>query len=144
MSDYAEGHYRVNEQGKKINWLDENIDPNTGKWLSREILKNWGWPEGKGGYERGKDYNHSAFCDLVLRGIVGIGLEDDRVTVNPLPPDGMWDYFKAENIPLKKHNWTVCYDKTGQHYGNGQGFFVYMDGNLVYHNEKISKWSWLK
>ncbi len=141
LSDYAGSHYRVNGQGEKINWLDENIDPDTGTWLSREILENWGWPKEKGGYERGKDYNHSAFCDLILRGIAGLCLEQDKVTVNPLLPGRMWDYFRAENVPLKKHNWTICYDKTGEHYGNGKGFFIYMDGQLVHWSEEISKWS---
>lgn len=141
LTDYAGSHYRINEQGKRINWLDENMDPDTGRWLSRDILKSWGWPKGKGGYERGKDYNHSAFCDLVLRGVAGISLEEDNVTVNPLLPDGMWDYFMAENVPFKNHSWTICYDKKGERYGNGKGFFIYMDGQLVHKDETISKWS---
>ena len=48
----------------------------TGVWLSRDILMRWNhtnvlgvsntsWPVEKGGKERGKDYNHSTFCDLV-------------------------------------------------------------------------------
>jgi len=26
----------------------------------------------KGGVERGKDYNHSTFCDLIITGLVGL------------------------------------------------------------------------
>ena len=25
----------------------------------------------KGGKERGKDYNHSTFCDLIINGLIG-------------------------------------------------------------------------
>ena len=35
-----------------IPWIDENLHPYTGEWLARGILKGWGWPLQKGGYER--------------------------------------------------------------------------------------------
>ena len=51
-----------------------------GDWISRTILERWKkekndkgeeWPENKGGKERGKDYNHSTFCDLIINGLIG-------------------------------------------------------------------------
>lgn len=140
LSDYARSHYRINEQGERINWLDENIDPETGEWLSRKILKDWGWRKDKGGYERGKDYNHSAFCDLIFRGIAGIQLKDHKVSIKPVLADDSLEYFMVEDVPLKKHRWTIFYDKTGTHYQNGQGFFIYMDNKLMFKSERIAEW----
>ena len=49
-------------------WIDEDMDPFTGDWTARTLLKADNWNPGRGGLERGKDYNHSTFCDLVLSG----------------------------------------------------------------------------
>ena len=47
-----------------------------GTWISRSILNRWraegkNIDEIKGGKERGKDYNHSTFIDLVISGLIG-------------------------------------------------------------------------
>ena len=63
------------EDGRVVPWIDENLNPQTGDWIARTRLKTWKngtWDAGKGGEERGKDYNHSTFCDLVISGLVGL------------------------------------------------------------------------
>lgn len=131
MCTYANCHYLVRDNGKKVNWLDENLHPDTGEWLSRKILKENGWPPKKGGYERGKDYNHSAFCDLVIRGICGICPEaPGELTVNPLIPENFWDYFLLEDLPCQGHLISVGYDRYGTEYGCGKGLWVKIDGVL--------------
>jgi len=116
---YALSHQR---DGKP--WIDENQHPYTGKWLAREQLEAWGWQPGKGGYERGKDYNHSLFCDLVLSGLLGIGTDDGgSLAVNPLIPDS-WDYFLVTNITHREKRYTVLFDRTGERYGEGRGLRV--------------------
>jgi len=128
VSNYAKSHYRKSENGKIINWIDENLHPETGEWISRNILKDWGWRKDKGGYERGKDYNHSAFCDLIIRGICGLNIsEDDALSVNPLIPDGSWDYFMLDNVYYKGRKLTVLYDRTGGKYGRGKGLRIFFD-----------------
>ncbi|MBR4761285.1 MAG: hypothetical protein IK086_01450, partial [Clostridia bacterium] len=61
---YAACQY-LNENGEKTPFIDENIEPFTGIWLARELLKsrpvNDVHPK-----DRGAHYNHSTFCDLVL------------------------------------------------------------------------------
>ena len=60
------------ENGNIVPWIDENLNPFTGDWISRTRLKTWEngtWSKGKGGVERGKDYNHSTFCDLIISGL---------------------------------------------------------------------------
>ncbi len=72
---YAKSHRLKRDDGTVVPWIDENLNPQTGDWISRTRLKSWKngtWDAGKGGEERGKDYNHSTFCDLVITGLVGL------------------------------------------------------------------------
>ena len=39
LLQYAQSHSIVNQQGKKQKWIDENINPFTGDWISRTRLK---------------------------------------------------------------------------------------------------------
>ena len=79
-------------------------------------------PAKRGGYERGKDYNHSTFCDLVLDGLLGIRMEGDQLRADPILP-ASWDYFLVTG--LTKDNWTVLYDRDGSHYGRGAGLQIF-------------------
>lgn len=123
LLQYAASHSFTREDGTVVPFIDENMDPFTGRWLARDILEAQGWLPKKGGYERGKDYNHSLFCDLVLSGLLGIAAKGDRLTVKPLIPDS-WDYFKVENLWLQDRCFTVTYDKDGSHYGEGAGLQI--------------------
>ncbi len=120
---YAASHIITLPSGRKVPWIDENLDPFTGEWLARKHLEKGGWQEKKGGYERGKDYNHSLFCDLVLSGLLGIRTEGDRITAQPLIPES-WDYFRVENLYLQGKRWQVIYDRTGEKYRMGTGLQV--------------------
>ncbi len=117
---YAQCHYRKTEAGNTVCWIDEVLHPDTGDWSSRMILKNINWQEEKGGYERGKDYNHSGFADLVIRGLLGVGTEEGEVTVCPRIPE-IWNYFMLDNIWIDGKCFRVSYDKDGQRYHNGSG-----------------------
>ena len=123
LLQYAASHSFTKEDGTVVPFIDENMDPFTGRWLARDILEGWGWLEKKGGFERGKDYNHSLFCDLVLSGLLGIAPKGDEITAKPLIPDS-WDYFKVENLWLHDKCFTVTYDKDGTHYGEGAGLTI--------------------
>jgi len=139
---YANSHYRRNKFGDLVNWIDESIDPDSGEWISRNCLEKWGWREDKGGYERGKDYNHSAFCDVVIRGICGIELnEERRLCINPLIPKGKWDYFMLEELPYKNHKVTIGYDCDGIRYQKGKGLWVELDGKVIGQSASLSKLS---
>lgn len=134
---YANSFYRNKADGTKVNWLDENIDPDTGEWLSRKILKDQNWPIGKGGYERGKDYNHSAFSDLFIRGYCGIHLSDEGLlTIDPIK-DTTLEYFSFEDLPMKGDFISVWYDRSGEHFGKGVGITVLIDGKHYQSKTKI-------
>jgi hypothetical protein len=132
---YAGSHHLTKEDGTVVPWIDENLNPFTGDWIARTRLKTWDkgtWPAAKGGKERGKDYNHSTFCDLIISGLIGIRpQEDNTLIINPLLPENVWDYFCLDNISYKNHIITVLYDKNGKVYGKGTGFMVYVDGALI-------------
>ena len=127
LLQYARSQHRMDSERKRIPWIDEKLDPFTGRWLSRDILESWGWKPEVGGYERGKDYNHSLFCDLVLSGLLGIGMDTEGLMVKPLIPDS-WDYFWVENVSVGGKRYRIVYDKDGSHYGAQPGITVQQIG----------------
>jgi len=143
LSDYSRSHRIIWDDGSSQPWIDENINPFTGDWISRTRLKSWkdgSWDPEKGGIERGKDYNHSTFADLVISGLIGIRPDSgNTLTINPLVPQGKWDYFCLEGVPYKNRSLTLFYDATGKRYKRGKGFFVYIDGKQMYRSENYGK-----
>lgn len=123
LRQYARMHTRRTENGKIVSWIDEVMEPNHGDWSSRTLLRDWGWQEDKGGYERGKDYNHSTFCDLVISGLVGVSVQDGKIRVEPLAPK-QWTYFRLSGVKLLGREYDIFYDATGEKYGKGIGLTV--------------------
>jgi hypothetical protein len=133
----------IKKDGKVVSWIDENLNPFTGDWISRTRLTHWEngqWSAEKGGVERGKDYNHSTFCDLIITGLVGIRPEfGDYFTVNPLVPDAKWEYFCLDHVLYHGHTLTIVYDKNGNHYHHGQGLSVYIDDKKSAWRNQVGK-----
>jgi hypothetical protein len=132
---YAKSHRIVDSNGRVLPWIDENLNPFTGDWISRTRLKNWNngtWSMEKGGVERGKDYNHSSFCDLVVSDLIGIQPQSgDYLVINPLLPNKTWKYFCLDNVKYHDKIVTILYDETGTRYNMGIGFKIFIDGKLV-------------
>lgn len=123
---YASEHY-LEENGKKVPFIDEEIDPFTGEWATKKILEQMENPPG--GAERGKNYNHSGFCDLVLSGLAGVRPRDDgALEINPMFDGENLDYMCADGIMYHGHSITVLWDKDGSRYGKGAGLHIYVDG----------------
>ena len=122
LKTYARSHVLKTEQGEELPWIDEVMHPFTGEWSARRLLMEDHWNPKRGGYERGKDYNHSTFCDLVLSGLLGIERKNGRLYAEPLIPEE-WDYFCVTGIT--EENWTVLYDRTGERYGMGRGLQIF-------------------
>lgn len=119
LRQYALSHRITKDDGRTQCWIDEAQDPLTGRWSCRDVLAKKKLALFVGGRQRGKDYNHSTFCDLVLSGLLGIHRTDDGAwTADPILPES-WDYFLVTG--LTKDNWTVLYDRDGTHYGCGKG-----------------------
>ena len=94
-------------------WIDEVMHPVTGDWISRTRLKEWSsdgsWDKEKGGVERGKDYNHSTFCDLVIAGLFGVRVVDTKLTATPLFPKD-WKCATLYHIPFDRKLYTIKYE----------------------------------
>ena len=109
-------------------WIDENLNPYNGDWIARTLLKQRKQPPD----ERGKDYNHSTFCDLVITGLVGLRPRaDDLLEVNPLVPEGTLEYFCLDRVPYHGHSITILYDSTGSRYGKGPGLILFEKGRQL-------------
>lgn len=140
---YTLSHRLINDKGIVLPWIDENINPYTGDWISRTRLKFWEsgtWSDGKGGIERGKDYNHSTYCDILITGLIGIRpQEDNSIVINPLIPENSWDWFCIDGLNYKGKSLAIFYDKEGKKYNRGTGLFVFVDGKLMVRKDKIGK-----
>ena len=131
---YTRSQHLKLADGKVRPFIDEDLDPNSGEWTARNILHNMTEPEERriGGKDRGGDYNHSTYNDLIITGLVGLRPRIDEIAeVNPLIPDGSMDYFCLDNV--RYHGWdlTILYDRSGTHYGKGRGLRVYADGKEI-------------
>jgi hypothetical protein len=125
---YALSHRLKKGDGQTVPWIDENLNPKTGDWIARTLLLQ----RKQKPLERGKDYNHSTFCDLVITGLVGLRPRADQtVEVNPLVPDGVWDYFCLDRVLYHGRLLTILYDKDGQRYGQGKGLRLLADSKEI-------------
>ena len=135
LKTYTKSQHLKREDGTVVPWIDENLNPMTGDWIARTRLKSWKsgtWDPGKGGVERGKDYNHSSYCDLIISGLIGLRpREDDTVVIHPLLPDDTWDWFCLDRVPYHGRMLTILYDRSGERYGKGKGLRVFADGDEI-------------
>jgi len=140
---YTKSQHLKRADDRVVPWIDENLNPATGDWISRTRLKTWNngtWDAGKGGQERGKDYNHSTYCDLVINGLIGLRPRaDETVEVNPLLPADAWDYFCLDQVRYHGRQLTILYDKTGERYHKGQGLRLFADGREIGHATSLGK-----
>jgi len=123
LCQYARCHQLRRENGTVVPWIDENLHPFTGRWLARDILMQEAGDSQNTIYERGKDYNHSLFCDLVLSGLFGIKVENGTFAARPIVPDD-WAYFRVDNLWLHGREFCIVYDKDGTHYGEKAGLYI--------------------
>lgn len=132
LRTYAKSHTLKRENGKVVSWVDESLNPFTGEWI-------FGDPAA-GEPSRGKYYNHSTFCDLVISGLAGLRPRaDDILEVNPLVPDGLWDYFCLGNVLYHGKLITIVWDRTGEKYGVGMGLLVFAEGKKIADSQSLGK-----
>ena len=133
---YAKSQRLKLPDGRVVPWIDENLNPTNGDWIARTLLiQRKQEPK-----ERGKDYNHSTFCDLVISGLIGLRPRaDETVEVNPLVPADAWDYFCLDQIRYHGHWLTILYDKTGERYHHGKGMRVFADGKEIASSVSLGK-----
>ena len=108
-------------------YVGEYLDETTGYWLM-------------GDRERSRYYNHSTFADIVITGLVGLRPQaDGSIVVNPLVPADNWDYFCLDGIRYHGKMLTIVWDRDGQHYRQGQGLTLMVNGKTVANRKDIGK-----
>ena len=106
-------------------YIGEYLDEKTGAWLM-------------GDRERSRYYNHSTYNDLIITGICGLRPQlDGSIVVNPLIPEGQWDYFCLDGVSYRGHMLTILWDRDGQHYHQGTGLTLMVDGTSVANRRDI-------
>lgn len=121
LSQYARQHRRTREDGTTVPWIDENVNPFTGDWISRTIILKTPGMRKRFAKERGKDYNHSTFCDLVISGLVGfVPHADGTFDIKPLAPRE-WEWFSLRNLHHCGHVVDIEYNKA-------KGVSIVVDG----------------
>jgi hypothetical protein len=122
MQAYAQSMHR---DGKP--YIGEYLDETTGRYLRNDL-------------ERGRYYNHSTFCDLVINNLVGLRPQADQsVVVNPLIPADEWDYFCLDGVPYHGRSLTILWDRTGNRYGQGRGLIVLADGRKIAESSELKR-----
>ncbi|XZE18945.1 MGH1-like glycoside hydrolase domain-containing protein [Pirellulaceae bacterium SH449] len=120
-SDYVDmlGIYARSHRKDGRPYLAEALHPDTGSF------------EGHDGYNHSEHYFHSAYCDLVITGLVGFRTrDDDALELIPLAPPE-WDYFALDDLRYRDSDVSILWDRTGERYGRGKGLKVYVDGKLI-------------
>src|SRR5690606_34880430 len=119
---YAESHQK---NGKP--YIGEYQHPMTGYWL-------------KGDKPRSRYYNHSSFTDLVISDLIGLKpQEGNKLEINPLVPEGEWDWFLLDKVPYHGRSLTIVWDESGEKYNAGKGFRVFADGKLIAKSAKLER-----
>jgi hypothetical protein len=107
-------------------YIGEYFDEQTGQWLRTDK-------------ERGRHYNHSTFCDLIISGLVGLRPRaDETIQINPLVPESAgWYWFCLDNILYHGHRLTIVWDRTGQRYSQTPGLTILSDGKPIAHSPRL-------
>jgi hypothetical protein len=108
-------------------YIGEYLDEKTGYWL-------------KGDQERSRYYNHSTFCDLIITGLIGFSPHAENIIeVNPLLPEGKWDWFCLDNILYHGKILTIFWDRDGRRYNRGKGLHILVNGKEVASSYKLER-----
>ncbi|MCW1885472.1 trehalase family glycosidase [Luteolibacter flavescens] len=138
LANYTRSQRLTAADGTVLPWIDENQDPYSGEWLARKLLIERHSPI----RERGKDYNHSSYCDLILSGLVGIRpAVGNKLEIDPLLPPGRWRYFSVERVRYHDREVSVVWDEDGLRYGRGKGLRLIVDGKVIASRPDLGKLS---
>lgn len=144
---YTGSHRRSLPYGEQIPWIGESLHPTSGIWLSRAIaldmkipiIKERSLRDMNHAILRGKDYNHSSYCDLIISGIVGLEFGDNgQITVDPLLPEDTWRWFCLDGIEFAGKALTIIYDETGEKYNQPAGLSVFVNGERIGYSKKLT------
>ena len=127
-TDYFEAllTYARSQQYEGKPYIGEYLDETNGTWLTPDS-------------DRSRYYNHSTFCDLVITGLAGlVPRKDNRIEVDPLIPEGKWDWFCLDHVLYHGRDITILWDRTGQKYGRGPGLQIFANGVEIAKSDELA------
>lgn len=106
-------------------YIGEYLDEVNGKWL-------------KGPDPRSRYYNHSTYADLLITGVIGLRPRaDDVLDLQPLLPEGAWNWFCLDGVRYHGRDLTIVWDRDGKHFGRGAGFAVFVNGKEIVRSAQL-------
>lgn len=87
-----------------------------------------------------QEYNHSYYIDLLIRHVAGLGVENNKIVLDPL--DVGLDYFCLDNVNAAGRKMRITYKKAGIPAAiapQEEGYRLYIDDKLVYSSEVLEK-----
>mmetsp|Transcript_18834 Transcript_18834/g.51603 ORF Transcript_18834/g.51603 Transcript_18834/m.51603 type:complete len:522 (+) Transcript_18834:2370-3935(+) len=126
----------------------ENLHPTLGYWNNRFYL----YGRNSTRKNKGDDYNHSTFADLILGGLLGIRPQPDgSLWIRPLIPTDRVPWFVVDHVPVrhgrflavtwKKSDSRAATTRTRNTRGDDDkyplGLTVYVDGQVVANRETM-------
>jgi len=150
LEQYAKQHITTRKQHPNDPWdhrmplVSENFHADEGFWIDRMIGFNKGkinTQTNKVGQRldrnRGVDYFHSTFNDIILSYFFGIRpLKDGAILVSPVVGQDI-SRFAVDRVRIAGAELAVLFDPTGSHYRRPRytppcaGLCVYVDGKLA-------------
>ena len=122
-------HYIMEYEGREYSWI-------TGLYWTLTVMSTLGF----GDITFNSDLGRFFSIVVLLTGIVGLRPRADRtIEVNPLVPEGKWDWFCLDNVLYHGRNLTILWDKDGSRYHMGKGLRVLVDGKEVGHSDTLSR-----
>ena len=95
-----------------------------------------------GDKDRGKDYNHSTWIDLIIEGLVGLRAAlGALLVVRPLADPKTVGWFALDNVAYHGHDVSVLYDPDGSRWPHAgcTGLCVFVDGILKARSDGLSR-----
>jgi hypothetical protein len=131
LTTYTKSQKMTLPDGRVVPWIDENLDPIKGNWIAHDRLKEPAM-RGAGPADRGQDYNHSSYNDLIITGLCGlVPGPGDEVVIDPLLPDKSWDWFCLDDVSYHSHKLAIVWDRDGKKFSRGAGLTVWIDGKTA-------------
>ena len=91
--------------------------------------------------DRGKDYNHSTFLDLIIEGLVGLRAAlSNLLVLHPLA-DSTVSFFALDSVAYHGHNLSVFWDPQGTQWPKAgcKGLCLFVDGKLANRSAMLSR-----
>ncbi|MDT0677587.1 MGH1-like glycoside hydrolase domain-containing protein [Autumnicola musiva] len=89
---------------------------------------------------RSVHYNHSGYVDLIINDLIGLKPREDNILeVEPLLPEGQWDWFCLDKVKYHDRILTFLWDRNGKKYGRGSGFRIFVDDEEIFHANSLGK-----